>query len=190
MTTSRENLDHPTQRVLDAALDELLVTGVGGFTLDGVAARAGVDGDFVRGVWPNTASLFTAAMRMYGDRHLPIPDTGTLAGDLLEFARTYAATVNSSSGRRMLDAVIIKRTDWDLTDSREMFLQGRQSRISVIVRRGVERGQCPPDTDPTLTIDLLAIGLCLPVLFYDRPISDEHCQFVVDTLLHGITGKR
>ena len=190
MTVGGDNVDHPAQRVLDAALEEFLATGVGGFTLDGVAARAGVDGHVVRGLWPNTAGLFTAAMKMFGDRYLLIPDTGTLAGDLLQFARSYAETVNSSTGRRMLDALIIKRTDWDLTESRETFLQGRQSRIGVIIRRAVERNQCPPNTDATMTIDLLAIGLCLPVLYYDRPITDEHCQFVVDTLLHGIIGKR
>lgn len=191
MTGVGQTLDDTTrQQVLDAALDELMLTGVGGFTLERAAARSGVDVQEIRQVWANAPALVTAALRMFGDRHLPIPDTGTLAGDLLQFARSYAETVNSSTGRRMLDAVLIKRTDWDLTESRATFLEGRQSRIGVIVRRGIERGQCPPETDPTLTIDMLAIGLCLPVLYYDRPITDEHCQYVVATLLHGITGNR
>lgn len=186
-----DNLEPVTkQRVLDAALDEFLVTGVGGFTLDGVAARSGVDKHAIRQVWPNTPALFTAALRMFGDRHMPIPDTGTLGGDLLEYARSYARTVNSSTGRRMLDAIIVKRKDWDLTESRATFLTGRESRIGVIVQRGIERGECPPDTDPALTIDMLGIGLCIPVLFYDSPVTDEHCRYVVATLLHGITGER
>ena len=186
-----DTLDHATRQwVLDAAVEELTVTGVGAFTLDGVAARTGIDAGAIQQVWPNTPALFAAAMRMFGDRHIPIPDTGTLAGDLLQYARAYAETVNSSTGRRMLDAMIVRRKDWDLTESRTTFLTGRESRIGVIVRRGVDRGQCPPDTDPALTIDMLGIGLCLPVLYYDRPITDDHCQYVVATLLNGINGNR
>lgn len=189
MTNLDDTRDRTRQRVLDAAVEELLVTSVGSFTMDKVAVRAGVGVEAIMRIWPNTPELFAAAMRSWADRHIPIPDTGTLAGDLLGFARSYSATVNSAVGRRLLDALIVKRTDWELSDSRSTFLQGRESRIGVIIARAIRRGDCPAGTDPTLTIDLLGIGLCLPVLIYDQPITDEHCRYVVATLLHGIAGK-
>ena len=190
MTNTGKTVDATRQLVLEAAVDELSTGSVGSFTMERVAARAGVDVGTVRQMWPNTPELFTEVMKFYGDRHIPIPDTGTLHGDLLAYARSYAASVNTTTGRRLLDAVIVKRADWDLTDSRATFLAGRASRIAVIVERGIQRGECPADTDPALTIDMLGTGICLPVLYYDQPVSDEHCQYVVRTLLTGITGER
>jgi AcrR family transcriptional regulator len=175
--------------VLNAAVKEFATSNVGAFTLEGVAARAGVEARLVKQTWSSTPELFAAMLEVFADRHLPVPDTGTFPGDLLEYARSYARTVNTPDGRRLLDGLIVKPEDWDLSDTRAVFLKYRLDRIGVMVQRAIARGECPPDTDPALTIDMLAIGLCLPVLLYDRPVSDEHCHYVVSTLLYGITGK-
>lgn len=175
-------------QILDAALETLLAKRVGGFTLEVVAERAGFSAESVRRVWPNTPELFTATLRVFGERHFPIPDTGTLEGDFLQYARAFVATLNTPVGRRMVDALIIKSEDWDLTESRATFLTGRKSALSLMVQRGIDRGECPPGTDPILAIDMLASGLMLPVLFFDQEVSDEHCVYVVHTVLHGITG--
>lgn len=177
-------------RILDAAIDTLTVKRVSSFTMEAVAERAGVGIDTIRRVWPNTAELFTATLKSFANRHVPIPDTGTLEGDLLQYARSYAATLNTPVGRKMLDAVIIRSEDWDLSDSRATFLIGRKNIFSTIIQRGIERGECPSDTDTVLIMDLLGTGLMLPVLFFEQPVSDEHCVYVVNTLLYGIAGKR
>lgn len=178
------------QRILDAAIEELTVKSVGSFTIDGVALRAKLDVATVKGIWPNTPELFAATVADFSRQYLPEPDTGTLRGDFLEYARTYAKILNTTFGRRMLHALIVKADDWELSGSRDAFLQERMSRVDGIVTRAIARGECPPDTDPTLTLDMLGIGLCLPVLWYDRPLSDEHCVYVVETLMNGISGKR
>lgn len=178
------------KRILDAALAELAVKRIGAFTLDGVAARMGVNPQVIKQIWPNTPELLSAALAAFAQHNIPIPDTGTLRGDLLGWARSYAETLNTPVGRRVLDAVMVNVGDWELDGSRAVFLDGRLSRFAPVFERAVARGECPPDTDPTLTIDVLGIGLCLPVLYYDRPVTDEHCVYVVDTLLHGILGKR
>lgn len=178
------------QRILDATLAELTVKRIASLTLQGVAVRAGVDEQTIRQMWPNAPELVSAALWEFGEQHMPIPDSGTLRGDLLGFARSYAKTANSPIGRRVLNAVIVKPEDWELTGARAVFLEGRVGRFDAIVHRGIARGECPPGTDPVLTIDLLAIGLLLPVLYYDKPITDEHCVHVVETLLHGIATNR
>lgn len=178
------------ERILDAALAELAAKRIGAFTLDGVAARMGVSSQAIQQIWPNTPDLLSAALRAFAERNIPIPDTGTLRGDLLGFARSYAQTVNTPVGRRVLDAVIVKPGDWELDGSRAVFLDDRVSRFTPVFERAVARGECHGELDPALTIDLLGIGLCLPVLYYDKPVTDEHCVYVVDTLLHGIVGKR
>ena len=178
------------RRILQAGIDELSTTSVGAFSIDRVAQRAEVDPDTIRGIWPNTPELFTATVAEFSRQYLPVPDTGTLRGDFLDYARSYAKILNTPVGRRMLNALIVKADDWELTGARDAFLQERLGRMDGIVRRAIMRGECPDDTDPALTLDMLGIGLCLPVLWYDRPLSDDHCEYVVDTLLHGILRKR
>lgn len=191
MTHTDATLDDTLrQQIVDAALDQLAVTGLAAFTLEGVAVRAGVHQHLIKQIWPNTEYLFAAMFEQFSARYIPVPDTGTFRGDLLEYARSCAAVVNTPSGRRMFDAVIVKPQDWDLAGARESFMAVRASRVGVIVARAVARGECPAGTDPILPIDLLAMGLSLPVLIYDRPLTDEHCIYVVDTLLNGITAKR
>lgn len=174
------------EMVLYAAVAELAATSVGDFSLEGVAARAGIDAHAVKQLWANTPELFAAALIAFGDRYIPIPDTGTLRGDLLEYSKSYAVAVNSPIGRRLLDALIVKPKDWDVAGSREAFRDGRHERIAAIVRRGIERGACAEGTDPVLLLDMLGACLCTPVLFYDIPVTDEHCEYVVDLVLNGI----
>lgn len=190
MTNLDETLeDTMRRRVFKAGVEQLSVTSIGSFTLDAVATRAGVGLNQIKQVWPSAPDLFSAMLEDFAERHMPVPDTGTFRGDLLEYAHSYAAMVNTPNGRRMLDALIVKPRDWDLTDSRSVFLEYRLRRIGPIVLRAIERGECPSDTDPARTIDMLALGLCLPVLLYDKPITEEHCHYVVRTLLDGIAGK-
>ena len=174
------------RQILDAALAELITNHFDGFTLDKVALRAGVDAVLVKLLWPNTPELLIAVLNEYGDRHVPTPDTGSLRDDLMHYAKSYAETLNSPLGRRLVDALIVRPRDWDVTGSRAIYIDGRNDRAIAIMRRGIERGECAPDTDPIRAADLIVAGLCLPVMLYDRPITDEHCGFVVDTILNGV----
>lgn len=174
------------EQILDAALTELTAKSIDAFSLEGVAARAGVDPLTVRQFWPSTPEIYTAALIAYGERYMPIPDTGTLRGDLLEFSRSYAAAINSPQGHRVLEAVVISRSDWDVPGSRETFRDARPSRLAPMIERAVQRGECRVDIDAVLVTDLLSSSLCTPVLFYGQQLSDDYAERVVDVLLNGI----
>lgn len=173
--------------VLEAAVRELAGRKLAGFTLDGVADRAGLPVHVVRDLWPNAPDLLAATLRAYGERNFPVPDTGSLRGDLLAYSRAFAATLNTPEGRRLLDSLIVRPTDWEMPGPRSNFMESRVSRIGVIISRAIERDECPPGTDPARLIDHLGMGICLPVLWYDRAVTDEDCEYVVDLLLNGIT---
>ena len=174
------------EQVLDAAVAELIAKSIAAFTLEGVATRAGIPVDHVRRIWPNSPGLLTDALVHFGARHLPVPDTGNFRDDLLAYAKTYAAVLNSPNGRRLVDAVIVKPQDWDLSATRPALLQKRYLSVAVMIERAVQRGECVADVDAVRVIDMIGIWLGLPILFYDRPVDDEDCEFVIDTLLNGI----
>lgn len=182
--------DGVRNQVLEAALAEIAATNLGEFTLESAAARAGVEVVTVKQIWPNSAELLSAALRDFGARHMPVPDTGTLRGDLLAYTKSYAAMVSSPMGRRLIDAVIIKPEDWDLSASRPTYLEKRDLRMAEVLHRAVERGDCVPGVDAVRVIDLIDTAVCLPVIMYDRPIFDEDCEFVVELILNGLTPRR
>jgi AcrR family transcriptional regulator len=174
-------------RILDAALAELAtVRVVDDFTLEAVAARAGVSAHAVQQFWPSSPALFTAALLEWGRRHMPIPDTGTLRSDLLQYSLSYAEAVNTPLGRRLLSLVVISPRDWDVLGSREAFRAARPNRMAVMVQRAIDRGECNDGTDPALVVEVLATALSMPILFYEQPISDEFCGQIVDMMLTGI----
>ena len=175
------------QRVIDAALVELTTKPIDAFTLQAVAVRAEMDVGVIRQVWPSATTLMTNALDQFFDRTVPIPDTGSLPGDLRDYARSYAALINSAMGKRMLNALMISPRTWDLTNTRATYLAERQAKVGAVVQRAVGRGECVTGTDPDRLIDLLCAGLAYIVLAYGRDVTDDDCEYVVDTLLNGIT---
>lgn len=175
------------QRILAAALTELAaVKDVEDFDVDGVAGRAGVDDVTIKQFWPNTPALFTATLMAWGDENIPIPDTGTLRGDLLEYSLSFARATNTPMGRLILGVVVVSPKDWDTYESRKVFRQARPNRMTVMVERAIGRGECAAGTDAAFVVELLASALCTPVLYNGTPISDEFCLQVVDLFLSGI----
>lgn len=185
MSDRPEPGDAERQAILEAAVAELAARNVSAFTLDGVAARAGVDVVTVKQIWANTPELFAATLKTFARRNIAVPDSGSLRGDLIAYAQSLAGIVNAPLGRRVLDSLLVRARDWELTGSRSRYLESREY-LGWIIERGIERGECPADVDAFRVMDLLGLGVCIPVLYYDRPITDEHCAFVVDTILGGI----
>ena len=146
-----------------------------------------MDVGVIRQVWPSATTLMTNALDQFFDRTVPIPDTGSLPGDLRDYARSYAALINSAMGKRMLNALMISPRTWDLTNTRATYLAERQAKVGAVVQRAVGRGECVTGTDPDRLIDLLCAGLAYIVLAYGRDVTDDDCEYVVDTLLNGIT---
>lgn len=174
--------------ILDAALDELKRSNAASFSLQRVAVRAGVEARDIQQWWPNTPELFAATVNSYTEQHIPfVPDTGTLFGDLLLYATSYADMVNTPTGRRLLDSLIVRPSDWDVAGSREAYFKNRHGWAAAMVQRGIQRGECSATTDPGRTIDTLTMTVCLPVLIYDRPITPDDCEYAVQLVLRGIS---
>lgn len=72
--------------ILQAAVDEMAASGYAGLAMDKVAARAGTNKNAIYRRWPNRLALGVAAYRRLATT-APLPDTGSLRGDVLELLR-------------------------------------------------------------------------------------------------------
>ncbi len=57
--------------------------GFGGLTIEGIAARSGTGKQTVYRWWPSKADVLLEALAAQADLHIPIPDDGSYAADLL-----------------------------------------------------------------------------------------------------------
>ncbi len=170
--------------LLDAAWDELCAAGYPGFTLDGVAARAGTSRPVLARRWSNRAELVVAAIRHHNAAAaLDLPDTGTLRGDVLALLQQMSASASQITG--VLSLVIADyygATGLPLSDLRERALAGTPSRMAAVIQRAVERGEIDParlsPRIASLPVDLVRHD----VIMNQAPVPDDTLIEIVDRI--------
>lgn len=185
-TASRRRGAELEEALLDAAWDELVSVGYGGFTFEGVAARAQTSRPVVYRRWASRADLAVAAITQYGQKHpFPLPDTGSLRDDLVALLRWM-------SERRGELAVLMSmhmseffaETGATLADLRERLLANRAgpSSMAQVLERAVARGEIDPGR---LTPRLVALPIDLvrhELLMTGRPVSEDVIAEIVDDI--------
>ena len=132
--------------LLDAAWDELIERGYENFTLDSVAARAHTSRPVIARRWAGRRELVIAAVRSWAERNrLPIPDTGSLRGDLLAYLEekvVQRAELMAVFGLRL--AAFVAENEDAARQLGEAITQSQG--LDEIWQRAAERREVDPDT--------------------------------------------
>jgi AcrR family transcriptional regulator len=167
--------------------------GWAGFSVEGVARRAGVGKASIYLRWPTKEALLDAALAA-SMANIPAIDTGTVRGDLIELARQlldlYLAGGGRAAMRLGLDGAVVP------PEIRERHAALGRSQILAargIVRRGIRRGELPPSTSVTLLLDTLCGGAMMhatstPTELRDRVVQGAatYAEKLVDFLLSSL----
>jgi AcrR family transcriptional regulator len=170
--------------LLEAAWDELGAVGYPGFTLDGVAARAGTSRPVLARRWPNRAELVIAALHHHASFAAMVPpDTGTLRGDVLAVLRKTSADVGQVVGVvSFVFADYFSATGRPPAEIREQAIAGRGSIMTAIIERAVERGEIDPRRltphIASLPVDLVRHYLIMNL----APVPDDTLVEIVDRI--------
>lgn len=174
--------------VLQAAADLLTEVGYDAMSYEDVADRAGVHRTTVYRRWPTKPELVAEAVGLHSDRHVPIPDTGTFATDLLALVRSVAANIGSEGGaRRSRSIVAAAATSEQLKEAMHAFMDDRIERSEVIVRRAIERGELPEGIDPRVVIEPAVGAVWFRLLLTGEPIEDTFVERVNALVVGGAT---
>ena len=187
MTTTHEPKRRPggrtartTEAVHQAVLDLIADQGVANVQIPDVAARSGVHASTIYRRWGSTVGLILdVAVERLGAA-AEVPDTGTLRGDLLAYARRAVAATRGPEGFALPHAVISACGLQGQPDGNGMeHLRRRGSEIQAMLDRH-------PDCDLTLgeVLDGVLAPIYLRVLF-DVGIDDAYPESVIDRLLKG-----
>ncbi len=175
--------------VLHAVSELLMEVGYDGLNVEDVADRAGVHKTTVYRRWPTKPELVFDAVGVQSQADVPIPDTGTLHGDLRAFARSIAANIGTEGGaRRSRSLIVAALTSDQLATGMGAFWAERFAKASVIVERAIERGDLSPGTDPNLVIETLIGPLWVRLLLTGEPITDRLADDVAALVAAAVTG--
>jgi AcrR family transcriptional regulator len=177
--------------VLEATSAVLAEDGYEGLTIETVAGRAGVHKTTVYRRWPTRAQLVADALRERAEQNVPVPDTGTFAGDLEALAISVVRNIGSRAGtattRTMVAAGLAAP---DVADVGAEFWSDRLARTGVIVERAIARGEVPAGTDPHLVIETLIGPLYVRLLLTGEPIDEALGARVAALVADGARASR
>lgn len=160
------------EAVLGAALEQLLAHGYDGLRIPEVARAAGVAETTVYRRWATKADLAADALGELATTENPVPDTGTLAGDLDALLTQILDLLRRPEVARIVRTAAAIGREGDDAEARTDYWRTRFAGASVIVERAVARGELAADTDPEALVELLVAPAYLRLLLTGRPLDD------------------
>ncbi|MGW2836298.1 TetR/AcrR family transcriptional regulator [Streptomyces sp. NPDC001493] len=179
----RRRGENMRRAVLAAVVEILAADGLAGATVSAVARSAGVHETSIYRRWKTRENLIAEALVAELDAAVPVPDTGDVREDLTTFFVSLVRLLRTPYGQALL-RLSVERDD-TLEDRRGPYWKDRLERGTVMVRRGIERGELAGGTDPRLLVEAVSGPLFARVLVSDAPLDEELAERLVDLVLDG-----
>src|SRR5262245_38820274 len=109
--------------------------GADGITISEIARRSGVHATSIQRRWCSRDNLALDALLTYSQQKLPIPNTGTLRGDLIAFSRSITAYLATPLGEALARTMAATEDPPTLAANRAEFWRVRYDTARVIVDR-------------------------------------------------------
>ncbi|GFE15552.1 TetR family transcriptional regulator [Streptomyces glebosus] len=159
------------QAVLAAVFQELDEGGFAGLTMEKVAQRSGIHVATLYRRWRCIEGLVCELLTELSS-DVPLPDTGSLPEDLRALARSVAAFFGEVRMRALIEAVVSAAArDPQAAAVLRSFFGERLTLAGQMVRRAVDRGELPADTDPEEVMSALGAPFYYRILIARRPVD-------------------
>ncbi|MFI8933015.1 TetR/AcrR family transcriptional regulator [Streptomyces sp. NPDC053474] len=177
------------QEFYDAVLEQLRECGYEAVTMEGVAAATRCSKSTLYRQWKTKPQFVAAALRANRCVRFAGIDTGSVAGDLREAARSAAAW--SERDTMLVQALShAVQQDEDLQRAlREALVEPEAQAIDAILRRGVDRGELPADHPATEFVAAQLFGvLRVRPMLEGKNADAEYLTRFVDAVLLPVLG--
>jgi hypothetical protein len=124
-----------------------------------------------------------------GGQELPIPDTGSLRGDLVAFAAELITFLSDPLGRTLEHAMATPTVDPAIIEASAGYFRMRFEIASVIIKRASDRGEIPVCADPSLALEMLIAPVHVRTLLTRQPIDDQFPGRLADMLIQGLQAR-
>ncbi|WP_329085834.1 TetR/AcrR family transcriptional regulator [Streptosporangium sp. NBC_01469] len=160
--------------VREATLAELAEKGYDRMTVEGVALRSGVHKTTVYRRWGSVEGLAADALDLAGAEPWPVPDTGTIEGDLRELTRlVLAGFADPETGPVSTAFIRASARDPVVAKALHAFFAARHEQSAVLVTRAVERGELPEDVDAADLVRTAVAPLYYRLFVSGEPVDEK-----------------
>jgi AcrR family transcriptional regulator len=150
---------HITAAIRSATIAELASVGYGRLSIEAVARRAGVAKTAVYRRWASKLDIVVELVSDHAAQRLPLPDSGTLSGDLLTLLRAVSRGLQHPLAAQIIPDLLAEasRTPRVAQTLKTAIRGGLRDVVAIVTDRGVKRGELASAPDPGLAVDL-AVG--------------------------------
>jgi AcrR family transcriptional regulator len=147
-----------TEAIRAAVFEELAAVGYARMSIEGIARRAGVGKTAVYRRWRSKLHLVLDIVSALAVQGLPVPDTGSLEGDLrLLYEVTSRALRHPVASQIIPDLQAEAARNPDIAEAmRKTLREGQDGVASKILAAAAERGELGPAVDTDLALDLIS----------------------------------
>jgi AcrR family transcriptional regulator len=174
-------------RILAAASSLILMRGFDSMTVDEVATNAGVGKATVYRRWARKEDLAVAAMEQLYRDEMPIPDTGSIRGDVREMYASVLTFINSPNGTDYIRTTIKEsmRDERIATLYREAAERVEKNGLAVF-ERAIARGEVRPDIHMSIVVQLIGGIIAMRAITGQAMPAMGELDQLVDFVLDGI----
>ena len=171
----RPRLPATESNLLTAAYAELEERGYRGFSMEGVARRAGASKATIYRRWRSAGDLLLEALARQTARTIPLVNTGNLKADLKALLLSSFKRLNLRTANLIRSLMAEAQADEEFkTKFRETFIMSRRAGVRSLLEAAVNRGELPTTIDREFIIDVIYGVVWYRLLISHAPL-DERC---------------
>lgn len=183
-----EQLDPRVERsrrlIRESALNELADAGYGGFTIEAVAARAGVGRSTVYRHWTNKLVLIADALETLNEQPAPDATEGTARERVEGLLRHLTEALTGSTLARCIPALIeAAEHDSTVRDFLHRYSARRRQALIDAIVAGIDAGDFPASIDPEIASAALSGALFYRRLMTSEPLNPALVPVLTQTVL-------
>jgi AcrR family transcriptional regulator len=170
--------------ICEAVCELLAKVGYDRMTMDAIATQAKASKATIYRMWPDKPQLVVEALKCQFDTDTEVPNTGSLRGDLVALMTVACTMVDSELGEVVSGLMTAAAHDPRLAETLSKTLFEDKAHMHAdLVRRAVERGEVPPDTDATIMHEVMHSLISSRKVWNLGPLDEEYAEHVVDEIL-------
>jgi AcrR family transcriptional regulator len=167
-----------TRAIAAATFAELAEAGYGRLSIEAVARRAGVGKTAIYRRWNNKLEMVLEIVSDVAGRAVPLPDTGSLAGDLRLLMMIVSKALQHRIASQIIPDLMAEASrNPQIAETLQHALRTHQQAVGdKLVGQAVARGELPPGADPEMGVDLILGPLYWRLAVARTPIDDDYLE--------------
>lgn len=179
----RRRSEESRRSILTAAFDLVAEEGQD-FTIEAIAARAGVSKQTIYRWWPTKGDILLESLAAQADAQITTSDHGSYAQDLLHFLNQTFKLLRPRGVRSALRNLMAEAQQNPelLRRFRDGFLERRRAALLQIIDRAESRGDLPPGVRAELIADIVFGVVWYRMLATERLLGSVEARSLADLL--------